>query len=282
VEDNPVNQYVGLEMLERLGYEVTVAVNGREALDCLARERFALILMDCQMPVMDGYSFTRMLRKQENAARSEGGTATRQVVVALTGHAREEDRQVCIDAGMDDYLSKPFSMKQLDAILSRWLVPENDRNTPPGQPDPMPGIIPELAPFAPAVSVTPDATAWANEDLPLDRHFIDSIRMLDPGGKRRVLHTVVTKYIEEAPRVLADIQQAASVNDMEGVFRNAHYLKSSSANLGAVKLANHCKTLESIGRNAASIEDATLLTRLESEFNVVTVALTALLQGETP
>ena len=136
VEDNPVNQYVGREMLECLGYRVTVSDNGRDALDCLARDRFAVVLMDCQMPELDGYSLTRILRDREQELQAGGETVSRQVVIALTGHAGAEDRQICMDAGMDDYLSKPFSMKQLESILSRWLSLDPDVIVPPGQSPP--------------------------------------------------------------------------------------------------------------------------------------------------
>ena len=268
VEDNPVNQYVGREMLECLGYRVTVSDNGRDALECLARDRFAVVLMDCQMPELDGYSLTRILREQEHALQAGGGTASRQVVIALTGHAGVEDRQICMDAGMDDYLSKPFSMKQLDSVLSRWLRQDAGEIVQPGQ-------------VAPAELPASSAGVLPRDGSHLDLSYIDSIRMLDPDGHKRLLHTVVSKYIEEAPGLLADIQRAASISDMEGLFKKAHYLKSSSANLGAVKLAEQCKILESIGRNNSAMEDAALLARLESEFNAVSMALAALLQGET-
>jgi HPt (histidine-containing phosphotransfer) domain-containing protein len=105
--------------------------------------------------------------------------------------------------------------------------------------------------------------------------------MLDPDNSNLLLQKVVTKFIDETPRVISDIQHAVSVSDMDGVFKRAHYLKSSSANLGADKLAEHCKALESIGRSNLPITDSTLITCLEAEFKVVSVALTALLQGES-
>ena len=282
VEDNPVNQYVGREMLECLGFQVTVADNGRAALDCLARDRFALVLMDCQMPELDGYSATRILREQEKELLAGEGPGCRQVVIALTGHAGAEDRQICMDAGMDDYLSKPFSIKQLDSMLSRWLPLAADKTLPPGQITLTSGGIPEEVSSDLAGIPTGGVTTRSPNESHLDLCCIDSIRMLDPHGRKKLLHTVVTKYIEEAPRLLADIRHAASVSDMEGLFKKAHYLKSSSANLGAVKLAEQCKTLESFGRNNSAIEDATLLTQLESELNAVSVALATLLQEETP
>lgn len=282
VEDNPVNQYVGREMLESLGYQVTIAENGRVALDCLARDNYALVLMDCQMPELDGYSAIRMLREQEKALPSGKGASCRQVVIALTGHAGAEDRQICIDAGMDDYLSKPFSMKQLDSMLSRWLPLAAGNNLRGGQSTATSdGSLAEVIPTPAAVPAGSDAIP-SPEDSHLDLCYIDSIRMLDPNGKKRLLHTVVAKYIEEAPRLLADISYAAAAGDMEGLFKRAHYLKSSSANLGAVKLAEQCKILESIGRNNSSLDDATFLLRLESEFNAVSVALAALLTEESP
>jgi TMAO reductase system sensor TorS len=282
VEDNPVNQYVGREMLERLGYQVTVADNGRAALDCLERDRFALVLMDCQMPELDGYSLTRMLRERENALPAGEGQGCHQVVIALTGHAGTEDRQNCMDAGMDDYLSKPFSIKQLDSMLSRWLPLAAVRILQPGQITPASVGISGEVPPAPAEVPVRDAEALSSGEPHLDLCFIDSIRMLDPHGGKRLLYTVVTKYIEEAPRLLAEIRHAASVSDMEGLFKKAHYLKSSSANLGAGKLAELCKIFESYGRNNSTIEDAALLTRLDSELNAVSQALAALLQEETP
>lgn len=121
-EDNKINQEVGQEMLEYLGYEVTVADNGRVALDYLAENHFELVLMDCQMPILDGYAATRLLRKLEKNAAAKGVPTTHQVVIALTGHAAAEDRQICLDAGMDDFLTKPFSIQQLGGIISRWLT----------------------------------------------------------------------------------------------------------------------------------------------------------------
>lgn len=281
VEDNPVNQHVGREMLECLGYQVTVSDNGRDALDCLARNRFAVVLMDCQMPVLDGYSATRVLREQENAMLAGEGALPRQVVIALTGHVGAKDRQLCMDAGMDDYMSKPFSMKQLDDMLSRWLPQATGKIPLSGRIVPL-SHGPGTGPAVPAEPTASSADAPFRDNSHLDLCRIDSIRMLDPLGNKRLLHKVVTMYIEEAPRLLADIQRAARTGDMEGLYKKAHYLKSSSASLGAVRLAEHCKVLESIGRNNSAMEDDTLLTRLVSEFETVSAALTDLLQEGTP
>ncbi|MDS4014566.1 MAG: ATP-binding protein [Candidatus Accumulibacter sp.] len=117
VEDNPVNQVVAEAMLKALGMTVEVARNGQEALLLAAVQRFDIVLMDCQMPVLDGYAATRRLRQRE----ADG--SARVPVIALTANALEDDRQLCIEAGMDDYLSKPYSQTQLAALLRRWLPP---------------------------------------------------------------------------------------------------------------------------------------------------------------
>jgi signal transduction histidine kinase/ActR/RegA family two-component response regulator len=117
-EDNPVNQEVALSMLENLGCRVEMAADGLEAVEATSRARFDLILMDCQMPRMDGYQATELIRQNE---RIPCGEALRTPIVALTAHAMEGDRQQCLLAGMDDYLSKPFTQEQLSELLERWL-----------------------------------------------------------------------------------------------------------------------------------------------------------------
>ncbi|MDA8124103.1 MAG: ATP-binding protein [Deltaproteobacteria bacterium] len=130
VEDNPINQVVGKEMLEFFGCAADVAGNGREALEAFDRLRYDLILMDCQMPLVDGYEATGRIREKEGQ-KPEG---TRVPIVALTAHAMEGDRESCIAAGMDDYLSKPYSSEALHAALSRWLGPQlHEKRAPDGE-----------------------------------------------------------------------------------------------------------------------------------------------------
>jgi PAS domain S-box-containing protein len=114
-EDNVINQRVATALIERRGYRADVVSNGQEALDALLRQSYALVLMDCQMPVMDGFEATREFRKRESQAR-------RTPVIAMTAHAMSGDRERCIAAGMDDYLSKPVLPEDLDRIFERWLA----------------------------------------------------------------------------------------------------------------------------------------------------------------
>ncbi|MCE5337019.1 MAG: response regulator [Desulfobacteraceae bacterium] len=120
-EDNHLNQKFAVAMLQSLGMEdIDVVANGQEALDALEHKSYSLILMDCQMPGMDGYEATKRIRRNESRSMAEG-VMTRIPIVALTAHAMERDRETCIAAGMDDYLSKPFNSRQMRALLGRWL-----------------------------------------------------------------------------------------------------------------------------------------------------------------
>jgi len=116
VEDNLINQQVALGMLESRGYKVAVAGNGREAVEAHARDEFDLILMDCDMPEMDGFEATREIRARESASGGEHIP-----IVALTANAMAQDREACLAAGMDDHLGKPFSSATLQAMLERWI-----------------------------------------------------------------------------------------------------------------------------------------------------------------
>lgn len=121
VEDNPVNQKVAANMIEKLGYRVNVAANGREAVESLARIPYALVFMDCQMPEMDGFEATRVIRNQEESLRQVGGRPAHLPIIAMTANAMQEDRDRCLAVGMDDFLSKPVTSKDLAAVLNRWL-----------------------------------------------------------------------------------------------------------------------------------------------------------------
>jgi CheY-like chemotaxis protein len=122
-EDNPTNQQVCTAMLKKLGCRrIDVVSNGRQALEALSRTGYGLVLMDCQMPEMDGYEASKQFRKTEEAA----GNSSRTPIIALTAHAMKGSREQCLDAGMDDYVFKPFTLAQLKAALDRWLEKKPD------------------------------------------------------------------------------------------------------------------------------------------------------------
>jgi len=270
-EDNPVNQAVAGAMLESLGLAYRLADNGRIALDRVLREAFDLILMDCQMPEMDGFEATAQIR----ARQREGLLPGKLPIVALTANAVEGDRERCLAAGMDDYLSKPFTRERLAATLGRWLPLAVE---PPA--DPRPTAMPPTAVPGPATADTPapapaDGIAAAAPDGPLNPRALDAIRQLAGANNPSLVQQVIGAYLADAPRRFAQLRAAADSGDAEGVRQAAHSLKSSSANIGAEQLAALCKELELLGRQGNVDSANTLLAAAETELTRVRAALAA-------
>ena len=241
VEDNPVNQAVAQRLLERAGLRVRVADNGREAVAAVRSHGFDLVLMDVQMPEMDGFEATRLIR-------AEGAASGRRLpIIALTANAMKQDREQCLAAGMDDFLSKPFSAHQMRAVLERWLNAH-----------------------APAqVSKTPGATQGASAagELVLDHAALDQIRELADGGTPDIFTDIVRIYLEDAPKRVTAVEQAWTRRDSKGLAASAHTLKSASAHVGAMRLAGLCKTLESDARANDLSRAAALVASLGGEWS---------------
>jgi signal transduction histidine kinase/CheY-like chemotaxis protein len=236
VEDNMVNRTLALEMLQRLGCDAMHAGNGVEALDALEKQDFDVVLMDCQMPVMDGFIATRKLREREVLKKLE---PTR--VVALTANALAGDREACLAAGMNDYLAKPFTLAQLRNIL-----------------------LPSKVSRSAANKVT------------LDHSAIEAVRQLDPDGNDRLLSRLIALYRDDSSQLLADIDNGMKVGDADAVARAAHTLKSSSANLGATNVAAIARKIESSARNGDIAELPATMTQLRAQRTVALSELEAL------
>ena len=255
-EDNPVNQAVALGMLESLGLTVDVAGNGLETIDRFATTRYDLVLVDCQMPEIDGYAATSEIRRREQA------TGSHVPIVALTANALEGDREICIAAGMDDYLAKPFSREQLTATLARWLPRSNPApaGTESGQ------FQPQLLRVKPVAAVTEE---------PINRRALDAIRTLMGPNGDALAKKVIRTYLEDMPAGLERMQAAAKVGDAEALRKAAHSMKSSSANVGAERLSRLCKALEMIGCGGTVEGTPPLLEDATAELARVVEALTA-------
>jgi len=252
VEDNPVNQEVAAAMLEDLGCTVLLASNGREALREIERERPDVVLMDCQMPEMDGFEATRQIRAGEACGT---GNSARLPILALTANAMQSDRTKCLECGMDDYLSKPFTREQLADALERRLSGR--------------GAGAEAAP-APAPACEPGPTQ-ANPVL--DTAALDRIRALRKSGGPALLRKVIDIYLADSRGLLDSLRQAASTADAPGLQRAAHTLKSSSANVGAMGLAERCKELEAAARDGAIAGASKIVHVIESEHRSVCAEL---------
>jgi len=241
-EDNAVNQAVVAAMLESLGVACVLAENGRAAIDRLLRQRFDLVLMDCQMPEIDGFAATAEIR-----ARQRQGTLPEPLpIIALTANAIAGDRERCLAAGMDDYLSKPFTREQLSASLQRWL-----RSS---QPDPV-GTPP--GPWLPAAAAGVAAVATSADEA-INPRALDSIRQLPGSNGARLVERVIGAYLTDTPMRFAQLEAAVTSRDAAGLRQAAHSLKSSSANVGAEQVAGLCRELEMIGRQG-SVEGAQAL-----------------------
>ena len=241
-EDNAVNQKVAVMMLERLGYHADVAANGQEAVDSLSRVPYAAVLMDVQMPEMDGYEATAEIR------RREGGTRRHTPVIAMTANAMKGDREQALQAGMDDYIPKPVKLEELEAVLAHWLSPEHEGAS---------------------------AGDKVSEEL-LDRQVIANLREL---GGQEMLSKLAELFLEESRSAVDSLRGAVEENDAQTVERAAHTLIGSSGNMGAREIARLCTQLQEVGASGDLTRAPGLLARLEEELNRMRPELVALSQG---
>jgi two-component system sensor histidine kinase/response regulator len=253
-EDNPVNQAVARCMLEALGFSVDIAENGLQAVDRVAAGRYDLVLMDCRMPALDGFAATAEIR------RGEQGSGVHLTIVALTASTQDGDRGICIAAGMDDYLAKPFTHEQLTATLLRWL-PQPAAPAAGTTSGPLP------APSAPTEPIARPA------DAPINPRALGTIRALPGGNGAALVNKVIGAYLVDTPARLVQMQEAATAGDPEALRKAAHGMKSSSANVGAERLAGLCKELETMGRRGTTDGAQHLLERAADELQRVAAAL---------
>ncbi|MDA8016304.1 MAG: ATP-binding protein [Thermoanaerobaculia bacterium] len=245
-EDHPVNQTVALGQLEGMGYSATAVNDGIEALAALraaeeAGKPFELVLMDCQMPRLDGYETSQRLRRIEK----ETGRA-RIPIVAVTAHAMTGDRERCLEAGMDDYLSKPFRADALVEVLERWL---------PADLPPSSNVEETVAAESASANVADDRSEAQvpNQErseemrspIPLvDDATIQSLRQLQQATGKDLLNRVFDAYLRTAPETLAGLRRASASGDLAGATDLAHSLKGSSGSAGAARMAELSRRLE--------------------------------------
>lgn len=231
VEDNVVNQRVALKILKKYGYDADVAGNGREALAACSHKHYDIILMDVQMPDMDGYEATAHIRdKQANSGQ-------RSIIIAMTAHAMKGDRELCLSAGMDDYLAKPLEPRTMIGVLERYCpVEESPVETPPAR--------------------------ESSGAVPLDRETL--LRRVE--GDEQVYREILEVFVSETPGQLAEARKALGEQDAELLTRLAHTVKGAAGNISAMPLSREAAQAEA----AAHARDFTLaavhLTNAETEF----------------
>ncbi len=275
VEDNNVNREVARALLEYLGYRVDLAENGRQAVEATARTPYDLVFMDCQMPELDGFGATKLIREREATrsadAHGRSEQPARLPIVALTAHALAGDREQCLTAGMDDYLTKPFTQEQMKTLLARWLpgaAPVAGSAHAPGQ-----GFPPSVKKDAKAslVALAPRAASSQPEPLfdRIDRKAWDQILMIQRPGQPDVLAHLLELFLRDAGEQADTIRHAVANSDADLLFQAAHSLKSKSGALGAMPLATICKHLEQCGRGKNLSDTPALMTQLDQEFEAV-------------
>ena len=247
VEDYPVNQVVATRMLERSGYRVDAVNNGREAVEALSNIPYGAVLMDVQMPEMDGYEATAEIRRREGSVRHTP-------VIAMTADAMQGDRERALAAGMDDYIAKPVKHEELEAVLGRWISqPEQE---PPAH--------------------TRDEDSGTAEDTPaLDLSVLESRRGPQRDGEPDKLARIVGLFIEDVPLRLDELRQALERGEAQKVEETAHMLKGGSGYMGAVQMAQICAGIQALGASGELSRAPQLLDDLEAEFKRIRPALEA-------
>jgi signal transduction histidine kinase/CheY-like chemotaxis protein/HPt (histidine-containing phosphotransfer) domain-containing protein len=279
-EDNLVNQKVSVLMLEKLGYHADVVVNGQKAVQAVLQTSYDLVLMDCQMPEMDGFEATKEIRKQEWSLVARDSSLGNQKIsgvydemratsnerripiIAMTANAMKEDREQCLNAGMDDFISKPVALEELNRVLQHWLPVDLDlaniseASTQHGSP-----TFPEMAGVAgeEEVPVLDEATMAELRDLSLD----------DPS----FLPDLINQFLGRSAALLDDIQEGLVQGDFQTLSGAAHTLKGSGKNMGAMRLGEACSELEKMGREEQGDSVPTKVEHVRKEFALAEAAL---------
>jgi CheY-like chemotaxis protein len=242
-EDNPINQKVAARLLEKLGHSADIVNNGQEALARIQERPYDVVLMDVQMPRMDGLEASREICARWSAEQ-------RPRIIAMTAEAMEGDRQKCLAAGMEDYLVKPVTLDQLGAALAKSRPVEREAED---------NRIPERE------VVDSEILAQLREDL---------------GGAAPV-NEIMALFLEKTPAILAELRDAVARGDLDAIRRSAHTIKGTSATLGARALSEKCKQLEEQARGGTVPDAAASLSGIEKAYRVTEAALRAEIVRET-
>jgi CheY-like chemotaxis protein len=237
-EDSEVNRHVAVALLEKCGYQVDAVADGGQALDAVRETEYDIVLMDIQMPIMDGLEATRRIR-----ALPDGSDVP---VVALTARSSVEERERCGEAGMNDFLAKPFNPDDLYRLVERWTSPDVESYER---------------------SERDGSVAEGAETHPVD---IESFRAtMREVGIEEIVDSTLALFQSEAPGMFGALEQAIGSGDADGIRRHAHGLKSSSGNIRATRLAGLLRQLESLGREGDVSGADGLFPDVEREYHAV-------------
>jgi CheY-like chemotaxis protein len=245
VEDNPVNQKMALTMLRKAGYIVDAVENGKLAVETLKKQHYDLVLMDIQMPVMDGYQATKAIRQME-------GNIKHTTIIAMTAHAMEGDREKCINAGMDDYLTKPINPQELFKTITKWVkskLKDEFSEEPP---------LPEEARTAQVIK--------SQQGAPL----IDmEAAMARFGNDRDFFREMAEEFLNYVPEQIKVLEEAVQSDDTDSVQKTGHSIKGAAGNLSAQKIFSLALIIENKGRSKDIADVSPLIEDLKTEVSAV-------------
>lgn len=258
VDDNEMNQELALAVLEQLGYRADVAGNGYEAVQAVKRQPFDVVLMDVEMPEMNGLEATRVIRR-------ELATASQPNIIAMTAADMQDDRERCLAAGMNDYVSKPIPVKELINALSRCQpLSERGLSRPPDQT---------------AERQAPEKVVRAGATQVLDLTVFDRLRATLGKQAKEMLPGLIDGFVEEAPRMLERARRALEKKNESELRREAHTLKSNAAYFGVMALVEAARELENTAKNKALDGAERLIELVETEFAQAEEALKEVRKG---
>jgi CheY-like chemotaxis protein/HPt (histidine-containing phosphotransfer) domain-containing protein len=245
-EDQSVNQELAIMMLERMGHHVDVVANGEEAVEAVRHKKYDVVLMDCRMPEMDGYTATQAIRKRE-------GKGKRIPIIAVTANAMQGDHEKCLKAGMDDYVTKPIKAEKLEAVLSRWLSKETS----------------EQREHEPTGYVDPALVSSYGEMRALSSRTLEEWRAMFGEGYSDFLARIVEQFVKDVGECVEQVQKFVHDGELEPLANTAHGLKGISGNVGAERLHQLALNLEQNCRHGSGEKVHNLVSQIQEEFGRV-------------
>ncbi len=255
-EDAPVNQQVARGMLQRLGYRVKMVGNGREAIQAFEREHFAAVLMDCQMPEIDGFTASAEIRRREMDL-----SRPRTPIIAMTAGVMQGDRERCLAAGMDDYLAKPVRMRDVALKLQRWVSGRRGASR---------------LPVERTAAVTARSEQARPPEGPIEMQAIENLREMQVPGEPNVVQEIVDTFMQGVPGHIEKLRNGAETGQFDELARSAHSLKGSAGFLGMREVRALCEQIEAVARAEQRADARRLVASLEKALDRGRAALEAI------
>jgi CheY-like chemotaxis protein len=241
-EDNDINRLLASKLFNRIGYTIDTASDGKEAFEFVQAKVYDIVFMDVQMPNMNGLDATQNIR-------SKVSTKTQPIIIAMTAFAAQEDKDACLSAGMNDFITKPITLEDLERMISKWINPDTMKTT-------------QVGTSYSKNAISEDDGALIDKEA--IRRLMDIGKQTDPG----FLSQVLDMFMAQAPKCIEDIRSGREKGDYNQMWQAAHKLKGTSLNIGAKKMAESCKHIENKGRNFDFKGIETFILQLDADYKL--------------